>query len=573
MQELSMSATIQYLLETGSGASSANGLPKTGITTSIITGDDGDTERGFADTDLTDNDNNTISSAATGLQWVKEPQKIGALSAEGQWDLTHVRTDLEVGYDLGDLVKNSLYSGSFIGYPSWYSGTTYVTDDSAVQDFGTRYQCKLGHIADDYQPTVSSIYTDAWTQIADWQGGYYSPSTYTTSSYVNNGTDVYHCILGHVSDTYQPMGSVNWEDKWTEYAQYWDTATPYTTSSYVTNYNTGTPYKCILAHTSDASTEPGSGVDWATYWEVFSNTWTEDTAYTAGDMVVLYVAFYRFFSCDVTHRSSSKAPETSSDWATYWEKVTSSAWAPNETYTTSSYVSYSGMGTSFWKCKLGHVSSTKEPGVATGWQTYWDAIEVTMPGWLTDTAYTVGDKVYKFNGQITQAFECKANHTSTQSAFEPMSAELWSEKWTWIPDYYTCKLAHLSSVDTEPGVGSESATNWDLAYFTGSAADLTTPGLMDWQGAIQACEALELAGNTDWHLPNIVELLSIVDYSATAPTINATMFPNTQTMSDYITSSKVSNTLYSVSFNSGLGSTMNSMSAWGYYVRPVRKEV
>jgi len=36
---------------------------------------------------------------------------------------------------------------------------------------------------------------------------------------------------------------------------------------------------------------------------------------------------------------------------------------------------------------------------------------------------------------------------------------------------------------------------------------------MDWQSALQYCETLDTAGETDWRLPNIKELQSIVDYS------------------------------------------------------------
>ncbi len=41
------------------------------------------------------------------------------------------------------------------------------------------------------------------------------------------------------------------------------------------------------------------------------------------------------------------------------------------------------------------------------------------------------------------------------------------------------------------------------------------------------CDRLTLAGSTDWRLPTLIELLSIVDYSLSNPAINRTAFPST----------------------------------------------
>ena len=44
----------------------------------------------------------------------------------------------------------------------------------------------------------------------------------------------------------------------------------------------------------------------------------------------------------------------------------------------------------------------------------------------------------------------------------------------------------------------------------------------NWEGAFQYCEDLILAGHADWRMPEISELLSIVDYSRVDPAIDTT---------------------------------------------------
>ncbi len=49
-----------------------------------------------------------------------------------------------------------------------------------------------------------------------------------------------------------------------------------------------------------------------------------------------------------------------------------------------------------------------------------------------------------------------------------------------------------------------------------------------WAAAPSYCEGLNFAGQTDWRLPNIKELQSIVNYQNVSPAINTTYFPATQ---------------------------------------------
>ena len=76
----------------------------------------------------------------------------------------------------------------------------------------------------------------------------------------------------------------------------------------------------------------------------------------------------------------------------------------------------------------------------------------------------------------------------------------------------------------------------------GTVTDNTT-GLMwqqdgldytvSWEDALSYCENLELGGHTNWRLPTIKELRSLVDYSQNYPSINTSFFPDTQPESDY----------------------------------------
>jgi hypothetical protein len=78
-----------------------------------------------------------------------------------------------------------------------------------------------------------------------------------------------------------------------------------------------------------------------------------------------------------------------------------------------------------------------------------------------------------------------------------------------------------SYTDNRDGTVTDNVTGliWQQALPSGTYA---------WADAVTYCSTtLTLAGHHDWRLPSMIELVSIVDYGQSSPSINATYFPNT----------------------------------------------
>ena len=83
----------------------------------------------------------------------------------------------------------------------------------------------------------------------------------------------------------------------------------------------------------------------------------------------------------------------------------------------------------------------------------------------------------------------------------------------------------VSTSYTDNGNGTVTDNSTMLMWQQGTAATM-----MNWKDALSYCENLSLAGYTDWRLPTIKELHTLVNYSVPypGPIINTTYFPNTQ---------------------------------------------
>lgn len=93
-----------------------------------------------------------------------------------------------------------------------------------------------------------------------------------------------------------------------------------------------------------------------------------------------------------------------------------------------------------------------------------------------------------------------------------------------------------------------------------------------WNDAIDYAEGLSFAGFNDWRLPNVKELLSIVDYSKNEPCIDLIIFPNTSYNIHWTGTTRVTLTTSAIGVDFDEGLLYFGVKASSYnYVRCVRK--
>jgi hypothetical protein len=104
----------------------------------------------------------------------------------------------------------------------------------------------------------------------------------------------------------------------------------------------------------------------------------------------------------------------------------------------------------------------------------------------------------------------------------------------------------------------------DSSCSTGSAT------AYNWNNALAQCEGLDFGGQTDWRLPNVNELLSILNYSTLNPAINSTYFPGTLSENYWTSTTYVANSGAAWSIYFAFNYLNMSSKTSEYYVRCVR---
>ena len=103
---------------------------------------------------------------------------------------------------------------------------------------------------------------------------------------------------------------------------------------------------------------------------------------------------------------------------------------------------------------------------------------------------------------------------------------------------------------------------------TGLMWQKETAGSYDWQDAMNYCWDLDLAGHTDWRLPTVRELFSIVDYGRKTPAIDPVFGTMPAWYWSFSTGVNGSSQAWSVDF--GFGFVGRNWKTDDHYVRAVR---
>jgi hypothetical protein len=135
----------------------------------------------------------------------------------------------------------------------------------------------------------------------------------------------------------------------------------------------------------------------------------------------------------------------------------------------------------------------------------------------------------------------------------------------WTDSYVRCvRGGQETSILIDNGNGTVTDNNTGLMWQKGEL------GQMTFGSALSHCELLSLGGYSDWRLPNIKELESLIDESQYDPAIKISFFPNAIASSYWSSTTNTSHLeeVRCVDFEDGTNNSI--IKDYGYYARCVR---
>ena len=235
----------------------------------------------------------------------------------------------------------------------------------------------------------------------------------------------------------------------------WDNGGLYLFGNVVIDPLTGNIYHCSLQHYASEDTQPGYGAAWRAYWY---RRWATGTVYSTAAPTLLASPDKYVVSGDVVYSNSAVTPS-------------------------GTYI---------------------QPGVTSGWASYWVALSILQPGglyattilpagysslptdlwlWQPNENYAKADSVYRATSGVLIMYRCLQAHNSGSGApgSNPLEPAIgtnrrayWATEWVsgsaYVPGdvvtqqgpLFYCILNHTSAAKNEPTLGFDPATN--LSY-------------------------------------------------------------------------------------------------------------
>ena len=423
----------------------------------------------------------------------------------------------------------------------WLVATTYVKDD-VVYYRGKAYVCLIGHTSDTVNLTTDlNDANPKWELMFDgkvWKNLWTSETYYTPGDTVKFKGYIYECVTPHTSTNITALGlpldisnwkivatTYNWLNEWTINAYYnlgdvvryngiayicstkhraaattvlgleddqsswtmlnssdswktnWQINTRYKNNDIV-NYG-ATSYRCVTAHTSNATLVSGLEADQAK-WEIFlegieyKGDWTGSTRYKKYDVVKSGGSLWKTLQ---GHTSTTTLREDLASWVIYVPGLEYEAiWDTVSEYNSGDIVVYGGYAYTALTNNINSVPSVNGIVQDTG---DWELLKAGyrhLGDWLSATQYKPGD-VIRDQGYLYIAIDDSTNVKPNTNA-NKWQVLVTGRKWknTWIDNIEY----HLGDVVTYAGVayiciddhlGTESENRPDLDLLNVEAID------------------------------------------------------------------------------------------------------
>ena len=185
----------------------------------------------------------------------------------------------------------------------------------------------------------------------------------------------------------------------------------------------------------------------------------------------------------------------------------------------------------------------------THWLCVLPQLDNPIAGYFDNTEYFVGDYVYN----EFAVYRCKIDHTSSGA---DVDADGSSTNW----EFVTTTMNFADIRRCFPGT-------WKQIYFVNGNGGVNQ---MSWQQGLLACAFLDFAGHSDWRMPNINEMMSIVDFSQRNPCVDTSIFTDLQVGNHFTSTINASymTQAWSVDMVDAQTAAVNIL--YSNYVKPVR---